>query len=398
MVDVAQYNLLYSVYMWPTALTTFIGGLIIDHYLGLRLGVVIFSLLPALGQLVVVVGACVGSFPTMVAARFFCGVGCDLALALTDALCSIWFRNRELTFMIAIVAFGCRAGGSLTLFANQFIYDRLGYFTDSHIRLGVTLMAALILAILNVVLAFIVFGIDRRGERLGVRQSIQHVPFSLKAVSEFGTLYWLACGALVAFFCGYFPFVDIAQGFIISKYQLPVARETFSQTLIYIASMLSPISGVVINFTGYNIYWGMLAMHSALSVFLLYGLSTSSMWYTPYICNVQLGLTHTVFNTAIWATPALLVSDRYIATAYTLAQSITNLGMAVTSVVSGSVIDSYGYFVQVMVFVWLMAVGIMCLWCMLLAGASSHGTVNTSGKHRRKLATAIKLEQQAQSI
>lgn len=392
-VDVAQYNLMYSVYMWPTVLTTFAGGVLIDRYLSLRLGVVIFVVMLLFGQLLVVIGACVGSFPTMVAARFFCGVGGDLSLALTDALCSIWFRNRELTFMVAILAFGCRAGGSLTLFSNQFIYDRLDYFSNSHVRLGVTFMVAFTFAILCFILSLIVFGIDKRGERLGVRHAIHHTPFSCKAISEFGVLFWLACGSLVVFFTCFFPFVDIAQGFIVSKYGLPITSEMFSQTLIYIASMFSPISGAIINWTGYNIYWGIAGMHSVIALFLLYGLTPGNMTYIPYVCNIQLGLTHTVFNSAMWATPVLLVSDQYIASAFALMQSSINLGIACTSVASGLIVDSYGYFVQNLVFVWYSAIGIACLWGMLLMGAKDH-PVNMSGRTRRKL-LSTNIEQSA---
>lgn len=49
-VDNTQYNLLYSLYSWPNVILSLIGGVLIDRFIGVRIGTVVFSLLVTAGQ------------------------------------------------------------------------------------------------------------------------------------------------------------------------------------------------------------------------------------------------------------------------------------------------------------------------------------------------------------
>ena len=49
-VDNTYYNLLYSLYSWPNVILSLIGGVLIDRWLGVRIGTVVFSSLVCLGQ------------------------------------------------------------------------------------------------------------------------------------------------------------------------------------------------------------------------------------------------------------------------------------------------------------------------------------------------------------
>ena len=48
--DNTQYNLLYSLYSWPNVILSLIGGVLIDRWIGVRIGTVLFSVLVTLGQ------------------------------------------------------------------------------------------------------------------------------------------------------------------------------------------------------------------------------------------------------------------------------------------------------------------------------------------------------------
>ncbi len=49
-VDFSQYNLMYSLYSWPNVILSLIGGVLIDRFLGVRIGTVVFSSFVTLGQ------------------------------------------------------------------------------------------------------------------------------------------------------------------------------------------------------------------------------------------------------------------------------------------------------------------------------------------------------------
>ena len=49
-VDNTQYNLLYSLYSWPNVILSLIGGVLIDRWIGVRIGTVLFSVLVTVGQ------------------------------------------------------------------------------------------------------------------------------------------------------------------------------------------------------------------------------------------------------------------------------------------------------------------------------------------------------------
>ena len=392
-IDVAQYNLLYAVYCWPTIVTTFLAGILVDRFIGLRLGAVLFVAIASLGQLVFTLGSMFNSFPTMIVGRFFCGIGCDSAFAVTDALAAVWFRGKELTFMNAMLGFGCRLGGTITLFSNQFIYEHLGFIRNNHMRLGTTLMVAFGLSFLCILSTLILYYIDKRGERILKREITTRSPFRLKDIREFGGAFWLATISMIAFYSSFFPFVDIAQVFFIRKYRVSVNNVSILEALIYLASLVCPITGVIINWTGYNLYWGLGGLLVMLSVHLLFLLSNGVILY-PYIGNVLLGFSHSLYNTSMWAAPAYLVSERQIGTAFGICSSLNNLGNALTDLISGYLIDGHGYFAEELLFVCYISVGILALLLMIFLLAGENHPVNISSCERKRLQKCTSSESQ----
>ena len=392
-IDVAQYNLLYAVYCWPTIVTTFLAGILVDRFIGLRLGVLLFVVIASFGQLVFTLGSMFNSFPTMIVGRFFCGIGCDSAFIVADALAAVWFRGKELTFMIAMIGFGCRLGGTITLFSNQFIYEHLGFIRNNHMRLGTTLMVAFGLSFLCIISTIILYYIDKRGERILKREITTRSPFRLKDIREFGAAFWLITISLVAFYGSFFPFVDIAQVFFIRKYRVSVNNVSTLQALIYLASLVCPITGVIINWTGYNLYWGLVGLFGMLSVHLLFLLSNGVILY-PYIGNVLLGLSHSLCNTSMWPAPAFLVSEKQIGTAFGLCSSLSNLCNALTDLISGYLIDSHGYFAEELLFVCYISVGILSLLLMIFLLAGENHPINISSRERKRLQKCTSSESQ----
>lgn len=61
---------------------------------------------------------------------------------------------------------------------------------------------------------------------------------------------------------------------------------------------------------------------------------------TPYVAMVILGLGYSLLASALWPMVALLIPESRLGTAYGFMQAVQNLGLAVVSIVAGSIVDN----------------------------------------------------------
>lgn len=97
-----QYNLLFSFYSIPNFILPFIGGILIDKYLGKRISVILFAGLITLGQFVfslasnIVKYNVIGAQFLLLGGRFILGLGGENLSVVQFAFLSSWFKGREL--------------------------------------------------------------------------------------------------------------------------------------------------------------------------------------------------------------------------------------------------------------------------------------------------------------
>ena len=72
-ISTAAFTLFVSLYSWPNVVLAFFGGLLIDNFLGVSLGAIIFSCLVSLGQILFGYGAYVNKVWLMDIGRFVFG-------------------------------------------------------------------------------------------------------------------------------------------------------------------------------------------------------------------------------------------------------------------------------------------------------------------------------------
>ena len=110
-----EFNMLYSMYSWPNTVLAFIGGILVDKWLGLRLGGFIFSLLICLGQVIVSIGSQVGSIMTMYIGRFVFGLGGENLAVVQNAYTVKYFSGRELNLVFGLALSISRVGSTVNL-------------------------------------------------------------------------------------------------------------------------------------------------------------------------------------------------------------------------------------------------------------------------------------------
>lgn len=109
--DTVNYLALYSVYSWPNTIQPFIGGWIIDSYLGVGKAAVVFSGLVLVGSSIVALsGSLYDVFPSesyvpfyiAVLGRFVFGLGGESLSVAQSTMTGKWFRGHQLATAFAI--------------------------------------------------------------------------------------------------------------------------------------------------------------------------------------------------------------------------------------------------------------------------------------------------------
>ncbi|GBG31455.1 Major facilitator superfamily domain-containing protein 1 [Hondaea fermentalgiana] len=118
--DPGKQGLFYSMYSLPNTVQPFVGGIVIDKVLGLRLGATICCSLVAIGCAIVAFAASVPAwsgastaFIVGVSGRFVFGLGGETLAVCQNAFCAKWFRGADLATAFAIVLSFARVGSAI---------------------------------------------------------------------------------------------------------------------------------------------------------------------------------------------------------------------------------------------------------------------------------------------
>lgn len=96
-----DFSLLYTLYAIPNIILPFFGGYFVDK-LGVRMCLMIFAGLVALGQVIFCLGLSVRSWPIMFIGRFVFGLGGESLTVANSALLADWFKGKELAFAFGV--------------------------------------------------------------------------------------------------------------------------------------------------------------------------------------------------------------------------------------------------------------------------------------------------------
>ena len=118
---------------------------------------------------------------------------------------------------------------------------------------------------------------------------------------------------------------------------------------------MSPVFGLIVDRTGYKTICIILAALVALA-------AHSTMLFTfvnAFVPVITLALSLSIIATALWPMVSDLVPLNKLGSAYGLMQGIQNLGLAVTSGLSGYLVENYGYMALEMFFIVLCIIGLV---------------------------------------
>ncbi|CAF1189399.1 unnamed protein product [Didymodactylos carnosus] len=371
----STFTAFYSWYSWPNVVLAAVGGVLIDKYLGVAFGAVLFSAFIVLGQIVFGFGGYLRSIWLMNAGRFIFGIGGESLASAQNAYAVNWFFGKQLNFVFGLQISFARVGSLINLNTIRPIYDSLGGHLSGPKQIGTTLLIAVSTCIISLICGLILWWLDTRRRRAMVEDNeivadVRHFPASLYCV-------FIIC---VFYYISVFPFIAAAQLLFESKYNLSPAWANACNSLVYFMSaILSPILGYLVDRTGRNIFW----LIGSIAATIVSHIMLAFLFIHPVVPLVIMGIAYSILAASLWPMVAFLVPKQMLGTAYGLMQSIQNLGLAVMNIFTGLILDAYGYFLLEIFFIICLEVALLAAAFLYIWNSVKKGILNDSTAERK---------------
>ncbi len=383
--DDAHYNMIFSAFTWADIVMSLVGSVIVNQYIGIRIGFVLFLTIRLSGQLLCAVGGFASSFWIFLLGRIIVGCGTGTSISILSSFQILWFGGKEITFVMSIARSFSRSFATLALFTPQLTYESLTFISSNFNRLGTTLMVGTVLCMLAVTFGLLVVLLDRHGARVIGRKPPKNTKINLFDALRFPLSFWL-----IALQCSLFYAVIISSSangplLIVSKYGLSVDMASFANSLSYASIVfITPLVALAIDYYGYNLVWGLVGLGFAIASNILFIASGPSL-FLPFLAATLSSCGCSFFGTAIWVTPGLIVEKHQITTAYGVMMSVYALGVALVGVISGVIVDEFGYLALLLFNVLILFFAILLnSYLFVLDYCAEDQVLNVSGKTRWK--------------
>lgn len=344
--DSTHFSLLYTVYSLPNTVLPILGGVFLDR-IGIRAGIVLFTVILTIGQMVFMMGGYAASYQLMIAGRVIFGFGGECMNVAQSSIVSVWFKSKELAFALGVNMSISRLGSVLNAAVVPSVYDSQG--------LGAALMVGFVVCLFSLANAFGLVYLDRKAEKEDPENEAAVVAeedkFTWADLYQFDLSFWLLTGSCALTYMSIFPYIQVASDLLQTKYHFDKITAGYLFGIPYIISAVtSPLLGILIDQVGKRAF--LICLSSALLI--LANLSSMSMPECDRCHNevyplVLTGIGYSIYCAAIWGSVPYLVSQSTVGTAFGIATAIQNSGLVVAPTIVGMIKDStkevdHGYF------------------------------------------------------
>lgn len=232
------------------------------------------------------------------------------------------------------------------------VYTFISQYKSGAECLGVTILFGSMMAFGSMLCSLLMVPLDRKRER-NTQQPIRTQPSSSKLVDfrdlgSFPAQLWLMVAIVFIFYSVTFPCISLSKLFFIKKYGSTRTLASLQQSLFFLCTVVtSPIFGKCVDIVGYNLYCVLASFVMVLCGHLIFMFT----YVNSFVPVVILGLSLSLIYASLWPMVSMVVPNNQLATAYGLMQSFQNLGLAITNILVGLILENYGYFVLEVFFV-----------------------------------------------
>jgi len=379
-ISTAEFANLYSFYSWPNVVLPVIGGFLVDRVMGMRVATVVFSVFLLIGQAVVALGGFMNHVGIMELGRFVFGIGGESLAVAQNTYAVSWFKGRELNMVFGIQLSIARVGSTVNFITMGPIYQWIQQIvclnSSCPSAIGWSLLLAGSTCLMSFICSIFLAALDLRREKL-LQQDTADTTEVVKItdVKTFSLPFWLLCATCVLYYSAVFPFLSLGQDFFVSAFSMDVTEANFIIGLPYLISApASPLLGLLVDKTGRNLTWCILAILGSAGAHLLVEFTSVS----PYISISLLGLSYSLLASSLWPMATLMVPEYQLGTAYGIMQAMQNLGLALFTLAAGIIVDEHGYDYLEMFFLLLLVISLLCIISMWIYDCNNSGYLNMS--------------------
>eukprot|EP01083_Nonionella_stella_P225519 801681_1 len=327
-----QYNLLYSVYSFPNIVLPLFGGALVDK-IGAKAALLIFLCFITTGQALFTFAAYIRSYPFMILSRVVYGLGGESLGISQFSLLALYFEGDKMAFAMGLSLSLGRLGSVLNDFATLKIYK-------IHNSIPQALGAGFLLLCICLFTAIIITSLDKciatQKSKQGflVPEAHHGDVVKLSDVKAFSLLYWLLLVSCVVVYGCVLPWNNIGSAFMQNTYHM-TAKQGNNHLLIpyLICAFCVPLFGYISDKIGKR------SQLIALSTIALTASHCIFTWFTCVNALIPLclmGVSYSIYASAIWPSVAMIVKQSRLGTAYGFIGSVQNGGLALIPIIVGS--------------------------------------------------------------
>lgn len=140
----------------PNMILPIFGGIFLDK-IGVRSGLILFTVILTLGQFIFMVGGYQANFNTMLAGRVVFGMGGECMGVAQSSIVSSWFKGKEMAFALGINMSIARLGSVINAAEVPSVYDNSG--------LGMALTVGFCVCLFSLANALGLVWLDKKAEK-----------------------------------------------------------------------------------------------------------------------------------------------------------------------------------------------------------------------------------------
>ncbi|KAI8907916.1 major facilitator superfamily domain-containing protein [Gorgonomyces haynaldii] len=350
-----QINLLYSLYALPNMVMPFVGGVLMD-YSTPNLLIVVFGLIVLTGQTLFSYGVQVKSMWMMGLGRLLFGFGAEsLDVGQADIITK-YFQGSGLSFVLGLNLSIARMATGLN--------DNLSPYLARVYSVPQSVWFGLVVCSISFVAGLLLIQVTRSTKKPEIviekspddTQETVDERFHWTQIFEFPMQFWILFGIVISLYGSIVPFFHVCTDFFQSKFQMNEEEAALLMSIPdWISAVGSPLGGLYLDTFGHR---KAILLLSCLMLLLSHSLLALTS-FTPYIPMTIIGVSYSLFASALWPSVPQIVKENEIATAYGLLTSALNLSLFAFPLIVAWIRQSQSFLVVQLFFIGLSVVSIL---------------------------------------
>lgn len=346
-----EYNVFFSISHLPNIVLPLLGGLIFD-YVGVRLTIMLYSVLIVGGQFLLWFGVLELNYATIVAARAIGGIGYESLQACKSAIVARWFRGKELAFALGMTLAINRCGSSLDNYLTTAIYDK------DQDDVAFPILVSCYFCLFSFVCAIVLCMIDWKAEKIEGKVKAASQRFQWRQLKSMRRLFWILLLLCCLYYGSFNTFLDNLNDLLVQRFGFNVKNAGSIMAIIFLgAAFFTPAFGIMID------KWGKRVIFLQLNAFVLIltycyvaflndSRDGNPVWWVA-VGFLGMSFFYAAYGAVIWPSLPLVIEERVVGTAFGITLCWLNVIQAIIPVISGAIHDATehvkeGYFWPVM--------------------------------------------------